>query len=366
MVRTYVNESIGEVGFAFRFDTPYTGTAYGRFNPAVGITQEVWSTGTFDDIGYLFGQTIVIVHENGAVYSGVVDFIGVQDTGPAYSVFSLDTGGPSNSEYLIPAYYYTTSNMSYDHVVFDYVNMRWRSTYDYNFQQFCNLGQTLVGWGIDNQMYLHNQPNEWNFHGDSFVQRVSFVSNENPLALKRYQDITLVSDDLFSIEARSEPNRSYPLGMKTTMPTNLISTYEGYGKVNYRRNLYDPKFFNNNNISSSFYLPPTQPVNGWTLDFDQSTLLNELITIIQADGSIFTGIVTLATYDTVNDWTLITLQDQQPNTNGALGNWYLSERALCNGQDIRANALTHTLEYDPAINNTSSILVSVGIKGVLS
>jgi hypothetical protein len=366
MVRTYVNESIGEVGFAFRFDTPYTGTAYGRFNPAVGITQEVWSTGTFDDIGYLFGQTIVIVHENGAVYSGVVDFIGVQDTGPAYSVFSLDTGGPSNSEYLIPAYYYTTSNMSYDHVVFDYVNMRWRSTYDYNFQQFCNLGQTLVGWGIDNQTYLHNQPNEWNFHGDSFVQRVSFVSNENPLALKRYQDITLVSDDLFSIEARSEPNRSYPLGMKTTMPTNLISTYEGYGKVNYRRNLYDPKFFNNNNISSSFYLPPTQPVNGWTLDFDQSTLLNELITIIQADGSIFTGIVTLATYDTVNDWTLITLQDQQPNTNGALGNWYLSERALCNGQDIRANALTHTLEYDPAINNTSSILVSVGIKGVLS
>lgn len=366
MVRTYVNESVGEVGFAFRFDSPYTGTAYGRFNPAVGITQEVWSTGTFDDIGYLFGQTLVIVHENGAVYSGVVDFIGVQDTGPAYSVFSLDTGGPSNSEYLIPAYYYTTSNMSYDHVVFDYVNMRWRSTYDYNFQQFCNLGQTLVGWGVDNQLYLHNQPNEWNFHGDSFVQRVSFVSNENPLALKRYQDITLVSDDLFSIDARSEPNRSYPLGMKTTMPTNLISTYEGYGKVNYRRNLYDPKFFNNNNISSSFYLPPTQPVNGWIFDFDQSFLLNEMVTIIQGDGNIFTGVVTSVFYDVGNDWTLVTLQDQEPNTNGVSGSWYLSERALCNGQDIRANALTHTLEYDPAINNTSSILVSVGIKGVLS
>jgi len=366
MVRTYVNETVGEVGFAFRFDSPYTGTVQGYFNPAVGLTQEVWTTQSVDDISYLFGQTIIITHENGAVYSGVVNFIGVQETGPPYAVFSLDTGGPSASEYQVPAYYYTTSNMSYDHVVFDYVNMRWRSTYDYNFQQYCNLGQTLVGWGIDNQLYLHNQPNQWNFHGQSFVQKVSFVSNDNPLMLKRYQDITLVSDDLFSVEAKSESNRSYPLGMKTTMPANLISTYEGYGKVNYRKNLYDPKFFNNNNISSSFYLPPAQPVNGWIFDFDQSLLLNELVTIIQIDGNIFTGLVTSAVYDVVNDWTLVTLQDQEPNTNGALGNWYLSERALCNGEDIRANALTHTLEYDPAINNTASILVSVGIKGVLS
>ena len=283
-----------------------------------------------------------------------------------YTFITIDGVTPSTVDWAKDGYYYTTNKMSYDHVVFDYVNMRWRSTYDYNFQQYCNLGQTLFGWGTNNQMYLHNQPNQWNFHGDSFVQRVKFVSNEQPLMLKRYQDIALISDDLFSITAESEPNRSYPRGMKTTMPTNLISTYEGYGKVNYRKNIYDPRFFNSNNISSSFYDPPAQPINGWRFDFDQSFLLNETVTIIQNDGNIFTGLVTLATYDTVNDWTLITLQGLEPNTNLVAGNWYLSEIALLNGEDVRANALTHTLEYDPTINNSSSLLVSVGIKGVLS
>ena len=371
-VRTYVNELVGEVGFAFRFDSPYTGTASGRFSVPFP-DQEAWTTGTFDDISYLYGKFIIIVHENGAVYSGVVNFIGVQDTGPEYSIFSLDTGGPAASEYEIPAYYYTTSDLNYEHVVFDYVNMRWRSTYDYNFLQFCNLGQTLVGWGVNNQLYLHNQLNQWNFHGDPFIQKVSFVSNEEPLRLKRYQDITLVSDDLFSITAQSEPNRSYPLGMKTTMPTNLISTYEGYGKVNYRKNLYDPRYFNSNNISASSYNPPDQPINGWELDFDQSSIVAETITIIQpSDGQIFTGVVTYANYDPLTDRTLIrltnpaNLEPVEPSTNGVEGSWYLSERALVNGEDIRANALTHTLEYDPTINNTGSVLVSVGIKGVLS
>jgi hypothetical protein len=162
------------------------------------------------------------------------------------------------------------------------------------------------------------------------------------------------------------------------MPTNLISTYEGYGKVNYRKNLYDPKFFVDSNISTTFYDPPTQPVNGWILELDQLSLIGESITINQTnvlaggDGNIFTGVITYADYDPVNDWTVIRLTDPlsgsplEPGTNGVAGSWYLSERALCNGQDIRANALTHTLRYDPTIDNTGSILVSVGIKGVLS
>jgi hypothetical protein len=47
----------------------------------------------------------------------------------------------------------------------------------------------------------------------------------------------------------------------------------------------------------------------------------------------------------------------------------LSEKVLLNGEDVRANALTHTLSYDPAASGASgegSILFSVGIKGVLS
>lgn len=372
VVRTYVNESVGEVGFAFRFDAPYSGEAQGIFNPAVGqfIEGFILFGGNYE---YLYGYDMIITFaESGNVYSGTVNFVEYQPLSNS-TIIALDGVEPSVDDYLQPGYYYTTSGLSYDHVVFDYVNMRWRSTYDYNFQQFCNLGQTLVGWGTDNQLYVHNQPNQWNFHGDPFIQKVSFVSNENPLSLKRYQDITLISDDLFSIEAESEPNRSYPRGMKTTMPSNLLSTYEGYGKVNYRKNLYDPKFFIDSNTCTTTYDPPTNPVNGWNMPGDQTYLLNnppdipsEIITIIQEDGNIYTGRVSAAVYAPGPDTTTITLVGAEPSTNGVAGTWYFSERAYVNGQDIRANALTHTLSYDPTISDQPSVLFSVGIKGVLS
>jgi hypothetical protein len=252
---------------------------------------------------------------------------------------------------------------TYEHVVFDYVNMRWRSTYDYNFRQFCNLGQTLVGWGKNNQLYVHNQDGVWTFHGDSFIQKVTFVSNENPLMLKRYQDITLVSDDSFSIEASSEPNRSYPLGMKTIMSEQIINMYEGYGKTNYRKNLYDPRFRINSNVSET-------NTTTWTLDGNQTSLIGETITIIQdTDKNIYTGVITNPVYNVGPNTTDIELVGLQPNTIGVDGTWYLSEKVLLNGEDIRANALTHTLSYDPAAPSASgegSVLFSVGIKGVLS
>lgn len=252
---------------------------------------------------------------------------------------------------------------TYEHVVFDYVNMRWRSTYDYNFRQFCNLGQTLVGWGKNNQLYLHNQDGVWTFHGDSFIQKVKFVSNENPLLLKRYQDITLISDDKFSIEAVSEPNRSYPLGMKTMMSEILLGMYEGYGKTNYRKNLYDPKFWIDANIS-------TTNSTTWTLNGDQTTLNGEMITIIQdSDKNIYTGIIDNPVYNSGTNTTDIEIVDLEPGTTGVTGRWYLSEKVLLNGEDIRANALTHTLSYDPSpggVPGEGSVLFSVGIKGVLS
>lgn len=370
VVRTYVNETVGEVGFAFRFGQQFTGTASGaRFPPAQPENQFALPAGNYTN---LYGYDMVITFTgSGNVYQGrVIDVVYVDFFN--FTLITLEGVVPDVADYQMEGVYYTTSGLTYDHVVFDYVNKRWRSTYDYNFQQFCNLGQTLVGWGVDNQMYLHNQQGNWTFHGEPFTQKVKFVSNEQPLQLKRYQDIVLVSDDLFSIEAQSEPNRSYPLGMKTTIPTNLISTYEGYGKVAYRKNLYDPKFFNSSNVSATFYDPPTQPINGWTLLGDQSYLLNETITINQTDtvaggdGNIYTGVVNYAVYDTLSDLTALTLIGQEPSTNGVTGDWYLSEIALCNGQDIRANSLTHTLEYDPTLSNDSSILFTVGIKGVLS
>jgi hypothetical protein len=154
--------------------------------------------------------------------------------------------------------------------------------------------------------------------------------------------------------------------MKTRMPKEIINIYEGYGKVYYRKNLYDPRFFNANNTCNSAYDPPTQPINGWQLDGDQSIVLNQTITILQSDGEIFTGLVLTAVYSPVFNNTLVTLAGNSPGTNGISGTWYYSDRAYLNGEDIRANAVTHTLEYDPSIDNEGSVLFSVGINGVLS
>jgi hypothetical protein len=374
VVRTYVNESVGEVGFAFRFDVPYSGIAFGAFSPPGSNDPYFRIDG---DVQYLYGYDIVIKFSaenegSGNLYVGTINYV-FYDEENDYTLIGLDGVTPNIADFNIAGSYFTTSGLRYDHVVFDYVNMRWRSTYDYNFQQFCNLGQTLVGWGANSELYVHNRNGQWNFHGQPFTQKVTFVSNENPLAVKRYQDIILVSDNLFSIEASSEPNRSYPLGMKTTMPENLLSTYEGYGKVNYRKNLYDPKFFIDANTCTTTYEPPLNPINGWTMPGDQTYLLNnppdvpaDIITIIQLDGNIYTGQVNTAVYDDILDITTITLIGAEPSTFGVGGSWYYSERALVNGQDMRANALTHTLEYNPVTYDESSILFSVGIKGVLS
>jgi hypothetical protein len=174
---------------------------------------------------------------------------------------------------------------SYDTVVYDYVRDRWCSTYDYNFVQFGNLGQTLVGWGFDNKMYVHNDPNSLTFHGQSFTQEITFVSNENPLALKRYQDITQRANQTFDVSAYAEANQSYTQ-MATEMPSVIFNVYEGYSKCYYKRNKFTPN---------------------------------------------------IATQDL----------------------------AMMNGEEVRANALTHTLSYDPSTNG-KAILFNVGITGVLS
>jgi hypothetical protein len=355
MVRTYVNETVGEVGFAFKLQNL---DLIGSEKNPEQIDYDDESFISNDGTQYELDDFIEIVDisSGNTLYTGNVTGItgNTINVGPEpiFDTRSANTVIIKRSRYV---YYY-------DHVVFDYVNMRWRSTYDYNFALFCNLGQTLVGWGENNQLYLHNQDGEWTFHGDSFIQKVRFVSNENPLLLKRYQDITLISDDKFAIEALSEPNRNYPIGMKTIMTENLLGMYEGYGKTNYRKNLYDPRFWVAGNVSST-------NSNTWTLNGNQTSLNGELITIVQDDKNVYTGIIDNPVYSSGPNTTEIELVGLEPNTIAVDGKWYLSEKVLLNGEDVRANALTHTLSYDPAAPGASgegSVLFSVGIKGVLS
>jgi len=124
----------------------------------------------------------------------------------------------------------------YEIYAFDVMNMRWRTKYDYNFNWFQNFGQTLVGWGSDNNFYLHNQ-NSITFHGENFIQKVNFVSNDNPLVIKRYQDMVQRSNKPFSVYVFAEPNQSYTQ-MATSMGVNLFDLFDGYNFVDYRKNRF--------------------------------------------------------------------------------------------------------------------------------
>jgi hypothetical protein len=148
---------------------------------------------------------------------------------------NFTTSAASGTYTILPSY-------EYEIVTFDTVNGRWRSRYDYNFSWFENFGQTLLGFGTNAQPYLHNQ-DSFTFHGDSFVQKVTCVSNASPMQVKRYQEMVQRSNKTFSVVAYAEPNESYS-AMGTEMPDYLFTVYEGYSKVDYRMNKYSPPFTN--------------------------------------------------------------------------------------------------------------------------
>lgn len=358
IVRTYINQTMGEVGFAFRFGDVQKLVTTAIFNPGAG--NNFWTTpGDHED---LFQRTVIIYQDNTAIYGTVTTatYNEEQDV----TIIRINETGPGIDDVI--GLLETVDEFNYEHVVFDYVNDRWRSTYDYPFVWFANIGQILVGFDAENSLYLHNQESI-TFHGTNFTQKITFVSNENPLAVKRYQDITQRSNGTFDVLAYSEPTQSYPLGMRTLMPSEIINVYEGYSKVNYRKNLYDPKYLSTGGACTGVYVILLDK-NGWEFDGDYSqftpTLTNQIrLTIFQSNGEKFTGIVEYAAYDSLTNKTTILLEGISPLTNET-GFWYYSDRALMNGEDIRAYSLIHEFSISPTLDST--VLFSVGIKGVLS
>jgi hypothetical protein len=280
-VRTYVNERMNEVGFCFGFTI---------YDPI-----EVSITGNIGSDTVVYSGNLLSLRDGQSsnfvgypvIVSNPTNSAGFTVTSISYNAISDETTIElsANLAFSTDLTFYMYQISSYDTVVYDYVRDRWCSTYDYNFVQFGNLGQTLVGWGFDNKMYVHNDPNSLTFHGQSFTQEITFVSNENPLALKRYQDITQRANQTFDVSAYAEANQSYTQ-MATEMPSVIFNVYEGYSKCYYKRNKFTPN---------------------------------------------------IATQDL----------------------------AMMNGEEVRANALTHTLSYDPSTNG-KAILFNVGITGVLS
>jgi hypothetical protein len=139
------------------------------------------------------------------------------------------------------AYEEGTSNFIYEILTYDVLSNRWRSRYDYNFEWFANFGQTLVGWGTDSQMYLHNQSDSFTFHGDEFTQKLTVVSNEDPLRIKRFQNLIQRANKTFNTKAYTDSNQSYG-AMETEMADYLFKVYEGYSMGYFRRNKFSPRF----------------------------------------------------------------------------------------------------------------------------
>jgi hypothetical protein len=358
VVRTYINETMGEVGFAFRFGDVEKFETTSVFNPGAG--NNFWLID--DDHEDLFQRTVIIYQGNTVYYGNVTTATYNEEQG--VTIIRINENGPGVDG--VAGLLETVDELSYEHVVFDYVNDRWRSSYDYPFLWFANIGQTLFGFDPLNGMYLHNQ-DSITFHGTNFTQKITFVSNDNPLAVKRYQDITQRSSSTFDVIAYSEPTQSYPMGMRTQMPTEIINVYEGYSKVNYRKNLYDPKYMYTGGNCTGVYVI-LYDRNGWEFDGNYSqftpSLTNQIrITIVQSNGEIFTGIVEYADYNSLTNKTTILLEGIFPETNQS-GFWYYSDRAMMNGEDVRAYSLIHELSTSPTLEGV--VLFNVGIKGVLS
>lgn len=125
----------------------------------------------------------------------------------------------------------------FDIVVFDYLKMRWRSEYRYNFRWFETFGNRMYGFGKNNQIYSHNQDNSINFHGDTFTSVIKFVSNHEQMLNKRFMNILTRADRTFDLVAQTDYGLSYDV-METTTPSWLWVVREDFSYAYYRKNKY--------------------------------------------------------------------------------------------------------------------------------
>jgi hypothetical protein len=280
-IRTYVDENNGLAGFGFAIASIPSAT--GNLVYAQVDETEITVEGDVDALTALIGQEITFYIQTDDPENPYVIFTTtIVDVVGGFIGIAMTVSDPFPLTANFGGYYEIKTVYNYDTVIFDYINMRWRSRVDYPFVMWSNYGNVLVGWNKKNEMFLHNQ-DSFTFHGENVSQEVTVVSNENPLLLKRYQDVIERSDKTWGVEAYAEPNQSYT-EMATEMPDYLFNLYEGYSLTDYRKNKFTPLYAS-------------------------------------------------------------------------------EEMAMMNGEDVRANALTH--RFYRALDS-NCVLFSFGIKGVLS
>lgn len=228
-ITTYVDETNGEVGWCFRSE----------ILPEVELNAVMApGSSTFlvngDYSGYV-GAPVVLTQNNSVVYANVLRATFAANK----TTFTVDVSSPfplSSVKAVLLAVY------SYSIDTFDYVRMVWRSRYDYNFTRFANIGNQLFGFGSDNQLYLHNDPDSLTYHGEDGIERWTFVTNDVGNLEKIFNTLNIKTDKKWSMPS-AITDGSYLYGeQETSLSVDEFTAKGNLISARFKRDKNSPNF----------------------------------------------------------------------------------------------------------------------------
>jgi hypothetical protein len=228
-ITTYVDETNGEVGWCFRSE----------ILPEVELNAVMApGSSTFlvngDYSGYV-GAPVVLTQNNSVVYANVLTATFAANK----TTFTVDVSSPfplSSVKAVLLAVY------SYSIDTFDYVRMVWRSRYDYNFTRFANIGNQLFGFGSNNQLYLHNDPDSLTYHGEDGIERWIFVTNDVGNLEKIFNTLNIKTDKKWSMPS-AITDGSYLYGeQETSLSVDEFTAKGNLISARFKRDKNSPNF----------------------------------------------------------------------------------------------------------------------------
>ncbi len=230
---TYIDELNGEVGFGFVHSVTQD-----QYILAIAPNTElplVLVQGNVEDT--IVGQSIVLYNENEG-------YVTVEILTAEYN-FDSEFTECSIAEALgfdATGYYFIEGEKIYSLDTFDYARGQWRTRYDYNFQRFCNLGNRLFGFRANAQLDKHNIDSSITFHGQTVVEKIKLVFNDNASVMKRFMRILLKSTKKWNVPSMVTRNNINYQTQETSLVQNEFSTQEGLIAAVIKKDINSPNF----------------------------------------------------------------------------------------------------------------------------
>jgi hypothetical protein len=187
-----------------------------------------------DYSGYV-GAPVVLTQNNSVVYANVLTATFAANK----TTFTVDVSSPfplSSVKAVLLAVY------SYSIDTFDYVRMVWRSRYDYNFTRFANIGNQLFGFGSNNQLYLHNDPDSLTYHGEDGIEKWTFVTNDVGNLEKIFNTLNIKTDKKWSMPS-AITDGSYLYGeQETSLSVDEFTAKGNLISARFKRDKNSPNF----------------------------------------------------------------------------------------------------------------------------